>query len=187
MGYCIYTGASAILEDAKSGQGAAHGILRTYLRALNTGMRKCPLLERSLHIIVKGLNRVDAESPRDTRTRTGDVVGLSFSSGTYPSSFMAPATGVGPASSSTTTSNALPGMGMGHHETTLDPAAGLSAATHTNNYIPAFPYLGPDMPLDFDMNNNFGGAPYADSMAMLDCFPEMQLDLGELASSSFVL
>lgn len=57
MGYCIYTGASAILEDAKNNQGAAHPTMQTFLRALNGGMRKCPLLERSLHIIIKGLKR----------------------------------------------------------------------------------------------------------------------------------
>jgi len=59
MGYCIYTGASAILEDAtNSGLGSSHPVLRTFLRALNTGMRLSPLLERSLNIIIKGLNRV---------------------------------------------------------------------------------------------------------------------------------
>lgn len=55
MGYCIYTGASAILEDAKNNDGVANVTMQTYLRAFNTGMRRCPLFERSLHIIVKGL------------------------------------------------------------------------------------------------------------------------------------
>ncbi|KAF5003990.1 hypothetical protein FDECE_9490 [Fusarium decemcellulare] len=57
MGYCIYTGASAILEDAKNNDGAAHPTMRTFLRALNGGIAKCPLLEKSLQIIVKGLKR----------------------------------------------------------------------------------------------------------------------------------
>ncbi|KAK8129176.1 fungal-specific transcription factor domain-containing protein [Apiospora kogelbergensis] len=57
IGYCIYTGASAALEDAKNSTlGAAHPVLRTLLRALNKGMQRCPLLERSLEIIIKGLN-----------------------------------------------------------------------------------------------------------------------------------
>lgn len=55
MGYCIYTGASAILEDAKKADGAANATMQNYLRALNAGMSRCPLLERSLHIIIKGL------------------------------------------------------------------------------------------------------------------------------------
>ena len=57
-GYCIYTGASAILDDVtNSGHGSAHPVLSTFLRALNAGMKRCPLLERSLNIIIKGLNR----------------------------------------------------------------------------------------------------------------------------------
>ncbi|UNI19481.1 hypothetical protein JDV02_005663 [Purpureocillium takamizusanense] len=56
MGYCIYTGASAILEDAKKCNNSSQATLQTFLRALNTGMRRCPLLERSLKIIVKGMS-----------------------------------------------------------------------------------------------------------------------------------
>ena len=78
MGYCIYTGASAILEDAThSGLGSSHPVLRTFLRALNTGMRLCPLLERSLNIIVKGLNRVSAQpssSSLDNHSQEDDFV-----------------------------------------------------------------------------------------------------------------
>jgi hypothetical protein len=59
MGYCIYTGASAILEDAKKDNGAANATMQTYLRALNAGMSRCPLLERSLHIIIKGLKQTN--------------------------------------------------------------------------------------------------------------------------------
>lgn len=61
MGYCIYTGASAILEDAKKQNNEAFATLRTFLRALNTGTQCCPLLERSLNIIMKGLNRAPIE------------------------------------------------------------------------------------------------------------------------------
>ncbi|KAG9511768.1 hypothetical protein KCV07_g9937, partial [Aureobasidium melanogenum] len=57
MGYCIYTGASAILEDAKKADGAANATMQNYLRSLNAGMSRCPLLERSLHIIIKGLKQ----------------------------------------------------------------------------------------------------------------------------------
>lgn len=57
MGYCIYTGASAILEEAKSHEGNAFTTLQTFLRVLNTGMKKCPMLKRSLDIIIKGLSK----------------------------------------------------------------------------------------------------------------------------------
>jgi hypothetical protein len=56
MGYCIYTGASVSLEDAKKTNDAEHATLRTFLRALNSGMRRCKLLERSLNIIIKELS-----------------------------------------------------------------------------------------------------------------------------------
>jgi hypothetical protein len=56
MGYCIYTGASVSLEEAKKMNNAEHSTLRTFLRALNCGMRRCRLLERSLNIIIKKMS-----------------------------------------------------------------------------------------------------------------------------------
>ncbi|KAF6813049.1 C6 transcription factor [Colletotrichum musicola] len=47
MGYCIYTGASAELEDTNKGDPDASAAMQTYLRALNTSMKRCPLLEHS--------------------------------------------------------------------------------------------------------------------------------------------
>ncbi|KAH7131214.1 fungal-specific transcription factor domain-containing protein [Dactylonectria macrodidyma] len=84
MGYCIYTGASAILEDAKSNQGTAHPTMQTFLRALNGGMRKCPLLERSLHIIIKGLKR--ASEHRAVPDQRG-VASASFDTNSYIPAF----------------------------------------------------------------------------------------------------
>lgn len=140
MGYCIYTGASAILEDAKNGKGTANATLKTFLRALNTAMRRCPLLERSLKIIVKSLNRppTGAQHPHGSNS--------TFQSGNV-------------------NSNPRQEVDM--------------AAIATNGYIPAFPYLGPSADMDFDMNDFFAGRDVG-SMAMLDCYPEMQMDLGEL-------
>jgi hypothetical protein len=64
MGYCIYTGASVSLEDAKKTNNAEHSTLRTFLRALNAGMRRCKLLERSLNIIIKELSHSVGEGAR---------------------------------------------------------------------------------------------------------------------------
>ena len=151
MGYCIYTGASAILEDAKNGNdkgtGTGMATLRTFLRALNTGMRRCPLLERSLNIIVRGLNRPSAATAQNATAAA--------------------------------------------EKTPVPPDQGqpdLSSAGSSNGYyIPAFPYLGggssSSMPVDFDMDSSFlggGGGANMDSMVMLDCYPEMQMDMGEL-------
>jgi hypothetical protein len=141
MGYCIYTGASAVLEDAKrSHQGVAHPVLRTFLRALNEGMRRCPLLERSLNIIARSLSR------------------------TSPDQHHRPPSGVDSRSQ--------------HSATTTADTAG----EHTNLYIPAFPYLDPAMSLDFNMNTHSGNHDL-NSIASLDCFPEMWLDGGELMCS----
>jgi hypothetical protein len=140
MGYCIYTGASVVLEDAKSsGQGVGHPVLRTFLRALNAGMRRCPLLERSLNIIVKGLNRSAPErreAPPAARANGSDQ-------------------------------DATPVPG------------GAAGGVHLNPYIPAFPYLDPPMPFDFSMDACLN-EHNINSMAVLDCFPEMQLDAGDL-------
>ncbi|KAH8590206.1 fungal-specific transcription factor domain-containing protein [Bisporella sp. PMI_857] len=127
MGYCIYTGASAILEDAtSSGHGSSHPILRTFLRALNAGMKRCPLLERSLNIIVKRLNRIPVQ----------------------------------------------PSLLLGNHSQADD-------IVPTYPWIPAFPYVDPAISIDFNMN------PYLksgnmNSMAVLDCYPEIQMDTSEM-------
>lgn len=141
MGYCIYTGASAVLEDAKSsGQGAAHPVLRTFLRALNVGMRRCPLLERSLNIIVRGLSRAppDRQDMPELRTHASDPDGT--------------------------------------QTPTMQGAAG---GMHVNPYIPAFPYLDHSIPLDLNMDSYFVDHNIS-AMAVLDCFPEMQLDAGDM-------
>ncbi|KAI0141251.1 hypothetical protein GGR57DRAFT_509232 [Xylariaceae sp. FL1272] len=133
MGYCIYTGASAILEDAKSGKGAANDTIKTFLRALNAGMKNCPLLERSLNIIVKGLARSPApKKPKDAQD-----------------------------------SRQLPDLPV-----PLGPY---------NGYIPAFPYLGPDRSFEFDFHSYPSGH---DSLAALDCFPEMQMSMGDFVYPS---
>lgn len=125
-GYCIYTGASAVLEDAKNNGGATHPTMQTFLRALNQGMAKCPLLERSLHIIIKGLKRAPV----------------------YRSQ---------------------PDHGFADN----------AASIPINRFIPAFPYLDPLSPNDFDMDSYINSMSM-DAMASLDCYPELQTDLEEI-------
>ncbi|RGP72459.1 nitrogen assimilation transcription factor nit-4 [Fusarium sporotrichioides] len=128
MGYCIYTGASAVLEDAKNNGGASHPTMQTFLRALNGGMARCPLLERSLHIIIKGLKRSPVYRVPD--------------------------------------------------ENCLSDSTATGAAV--NSYIPAFPYLDPVSPNDFDMDAYLHSMVNMDTMASLDCYPELQIDLDEM-------
>ncbi|KAL2867481.1 Zn(II)2Cys6 transcription factor [Aspergillus lucknowensis] len=55
MSYCIYTGASVMVKDAKSGDLEASGKIQTFLRALKGGIKTCPLIQRSLDIINNSL------------------------------------------------------------------------------------------------------------------------------------
>lgn len=55
MAYCIYTGASVMTHDVKTGDLDAGRKMQTFLRALRHGMVTCPLLQRSLHIITNSL------------------------------------------------------------------------------------------------------------------------------------
>jgi hypothetical protein len=73
MGYCIYTGASVSLEDAKETNNPDHPTLRTFLRALNAGMRRCSLLERSLNIIIKKMSHAFYEDGLLRRAGTEDA------------------------------------------------------------------------------------------------------------------
>jgi hypothetical protein len=123
MGYCIYTGASVSLEDAKKTNNALHPTLHTFLRALNSGMQRCRLLERSLNIIIKEMSySFSAQEPPDNNSRHDDAV------------------------------------------------------TITNGYIPAFPYLDTASGMGFSMDNMFHEADMS-SMQILDCYPEMQMDI----------
>lgn len=123
MGYCIYTGASVSLEDAKKNNNSAHPSLRTFLRALNSGMRRCRLLERSLNIIIKEMSH-------------------SF-----------------------------------QDQTILEGRAEINEpAAATSGYIPAFPYIDPAGASGLDVDTYFDGIDLS-SMHVLDCYPEMQMDL----------
>lgn len=126
MGYCIYTGASVTLEDVKKNNDAAHATLRTFLRALNTGMRRCRLLERSLNIIIKEMSY----------------------------------------SSSSSEQNIFAGR-----------AVQAESAPVTSGYIPAFPYIDPAAGMDLSIDGHFNRTDLS-SMQVLDCYPEMQMDLG---------
>jgi len=66
MGYCIYTGASAVTHDVKAGDVDASRKMQTFLRALQQGTATCPLLQRSLDIINNCLRTSPAPYAGDT-------------------------------------------------------------------------------------------------------------------------
>lgn len=77
MVYCIYTGASVIVPDAKAGDLAADARLQTYLRALREGKTTCPLVDRSLDIITSSLNSKDPyTSPSSVEQNRADTTAM---------------------------------------------------------------------------------------------------------------
>ncbi|GAD99980.1 hypothetical protein FG01795.1 [Paecilomyces variotii No. 5] len=75
MSYCIYTAASVMIKDVKSGDLEASRKMQTFLRALQGGTKTCPLIQRSLDIINNSLN---STTPRPaTRNEAATVEGLS--------------------------------------------------------------------------------------------------------------
>jgi hypothetical protein len=59
MAYCIYTAASVMMQDVKTGDIDANIKMQTFLHALRQGITTCPVVQRSLDIITSGL-RADA-------------------------------------------------------------------------------------------------------------------------------
>jgi hypothetical protein len=71
MAYCIYTGASAIIQDVKSGNLDANSNMTTFLRALQGGLATCPVVQRSLDIINNSLQKPLSSQPRLRSESTG--------------------------------------------------------------------------------------------------------------------
>lgn len=67
MAYCIYTAASAMIQDVKAGDLEASTKMSTFLRALKGGVTTCPVVQRSLDIIN---NSLQASPPQPTSSIT---------------------------------------------------------------------------------------------------------------------
>jgi hypothetical protein len=55
IAYCVYTAASATIQEAKEGDFEANGKMMTFLEALKQGKTTCPVVQRSLDIINNNL------------------------------------------------------------------------------------------------------------------------------------
>lgn len=62
MAYCIYTGASTIIQDVKSGDAVARHSMNTFLRALEGGCTTCPIVQRSINIIMNSLENTSVST-----------------------------------------------------------------------------------------------------------------------------
>src|SRR3569833_1403615 len=161
MAYCIYTGASALVQDVKLGDVEAARKIQTYIRALRQGVTTCPLEQRSLAIITGSLRAEPAQRPP-------------------PSSYVP--SGAGGRRLSEDDDDDDEGIGDEEEaggQRVVDATAGSAGGDAAGrNYLPAFPYR--------DMQLGAGG-PYGteaaqlgnmdlDGVSLLDCFPENHLD-----------
>lgn len=64
VAYCIYTGATVLVQGARSGDETARAQTQIFTRALRMGAEKCFLLRRSLKIIEQGLHTATAPPGR---------------------------------------------------------------------------------------------------------------------------
>jgi hypothetical protein len=61
MAYCIYTAASAMIQDVKAGDVDAKAKMSTFIRALKGGVTTCPVVQRSIDIINNSLHNTPPE------------------------------------------------------------------------------------------------------------------------------
>ncbi|PVH70719.1 hypothetical protein DL98DRAFT_436466, partial [Cadophora sp. DSE1049] len=79
MAYCIYTGASVLLPDDKSGDRDARARIDTFLRALEGGRTTCPMVQRSLDIIINSRGSMtDQELPENISRLARPGMDISF-------------------------------------------------------------------------------------------------------------
>lgn len=83
MAYCVYTGASAILPDARDGNLEACAKIQTFIRALEGSLQRCPLTKRSLKIIEKGLKK----TPTPAATLDSQTIDMAPPAPTYIPAF----------------------------------------------------------------------------------------------------
>ncbi|CAK7231112.1 hypothetical protein SEUCBS140593_007815 [Sporothrix eucalyptigena] len=210
MAYCVYTGASVLVQDVKQGDVAAGAKIQTFLRALRLGVASCPLVRRSLDIITASLGAETSSAASQQPPNEKEVVVVESSESDSPSPPAAP--------------NIIPPNVMMDQPTLmtgtpapLDNSSSAGNPLMMRNYLPAFPYYHTQ--LDFSdavgggiatdnsgMNtasnipqnmansgsnvpgSGVGGDVYdlsamdIDAFSLLDCFPENHLDSATAAS-----
>ncbi|KAL1843762.1 hypothetical protein VTK73DRAFT_2736 [Phialemonium thermophilum] len=96
MGYCIYTGASVLIHDVKTGDVDAGRKMETFLRALRHSSTTMPVLQRSLSIINNCLEMgVSTYAPGSSSNNGSSISGSSGSEPPVESSSDALATMTG--------------------------------------------------------------------------------------------
>lgn len=85
MAYCIYTGASVMMQEVKRDDLQANIKMQTFLKALRQGITTCPVVQRSLDIITDGLR---SENPNAAASKaSGNGAGQSLVARNYLPAF----------------------------------------------------------------------------------------------------
>ncbi|KND91752.1 Nitrogen assimilation transcription factor nirA [Tolypocladium ophioglossoides CBS 100239] len=84
MAYCIYTAASVMTQDVKTGYVEATLKMQTFLRALRQGGITCPVLQHSLNIITRSL---ESDAVNMASCRANSAAGDGFTSRNYLPAF----------------------------------------------------------------------------------------------------
>ncbi|OAA55544.1 Transcription factor [Niveomyces insectorum RCEF 264] len=198
MAYCVYTGASVMVQDVKLGDEAASRKIQTFLRALRLGVTSCPLVQRSLDIITESLRGQPAGGGPPPQT-AGNSGNNNINNNTRSSSSNSSSSG----GDGNDTSDGSNGNGNGNLNVINNTSSGNSgnilsttinadAATATGatqapglppdallmrNYLPAFPYYNTQIDLDGAVGDPYNMAAMdIDAFSLLECFPENHLD-----------
>ncbi|KJR88101.1 uncharacterized protein SPSK_07014 [Sporothrix schenckii 1099-18] len=160
MAYCVYTGASVLVQDMKQSRHrrrqdtAAASKIQTFLRALRQGMASCPLVRRSLDIITASLGNsrvvsIDRDEDEAAATEIDDVVAAAVPPATVPDPVMAvsppppqPQPRPPPLDDSASSSGSVP----------PDPLS-------VRNYLPAFPYYHSELGFFDGAGSGVGNIP----------------------------
>jgi hypothetical protein len=78
MAYCIYTGASVLVQDVKTGDLDARSKINRFLRALKGGLKTCPIVQRSIDIINNGLKGGGQSKTIDDNESASDQIGRNY-------------------------------------------------------------------------------------------------------------
>ncbi|OAA66455.1 Transcription factor [Niveomyces insectorum RCEF 264] len=184
VAYCIYTGASVIVSDVRSGDAAAARSIQTFLHALTEGRASCPLVERSIDIINSGLQIDDAAvppapsapAPAPPPVAAGQLDRVGGHVAVETDTVAAPGTQQDTIVVATVPSDPNvhdPGNGHAHNHGHHDMADMHMHMQMHRNYLPAFPYR--DLPTDG--TSELAYADISDDLfSMLNSFPESQYD-----------
>jgi hypothetical protein len=170
MAYCVYTGASALLHDVREGHDpAARRAMQTFLRALRLGVASCPLLGRSLHLIVGSL-------PAEV-VAGSEGLGLGLGSGSGAGRFGVGGDGDGDVEVEVEVGSPHQQRQQRQHQNQQVKREPIASVEHgsalSRNYLPAFPYV--DAQIDYASLGQGAGLTL-EGFAQLDSFPEDHLD-----------